>query len=131
MKSAPANISPTAVINPYKSTRMNTMDNLKLLPKQNNLTHEKFLKTTQVPKARRSIEPILSRKNEQASSKLTPVRRSSFYNPSSANSNISSLSKPEMKHKLLGIGKYNISKTSNAIESDLSNRYNYYFVYIS
>ena len=122
VKSAPANVSPTAVISPYKSIRMNTMDNIKLLPKQNNLTHEQFLKMTRVPKARRSIEPILSRKNEQDSSKLAAGRRSSFYTPSSANSNISSLSKPEMKHKLLGIGKYNISKTSNAIESDISNR---------
>ncbi|XP_034174962.2 uncharacterized protein LOC117601841 [Osmia lignaria lignaria] len=122
VKSAPANVSPTAVISPYKSTRMNTMDNIKLLPKQNNLTQEQFLKITRVPKARRSIEPILSRKNEQDSSKLAAGRRSSFYTPSSANSNISSLSKPEMKHKLLGIGKYNISKTSNAIESDISNR---------
>ncbi|XP_012138801.1 uncharacterized protein LOC100875999 [Megachile rotundata] len=128
VKSAPAAISPTSVISPYKSSGTNIIDCLK--PKQTNLTHEQLItkalsrNATQVPKARRSIEPILSkslsRKNED-NSKLT-IRRSSFYIPSPANSNIAALSKSETKQKLLGIGRYSTSKTSNAIESEISNR---------
>ncbi|CAK9799411.1 hypothetical protein ANTQUA_LOCUS2056 [Anthophora quadrimaculata] len=136
VKSAPPNISPAVVISPYKSDRSNTISNAKPLLKPSHLSHEQQLQTRkslvnagQTPKARRNIESTLpksiprrSLQSEQDRSKST-VRRSSFYIPSTTNSNTSSLTKPSnVEQKLFGSGNYSRSKTNLTINSDYSNR---------
>ncbi|KZC13864.1 hypothetical protein WN55_05768, partial [Dufourea novaeangliae] len=120
VKSAPANISPTAVTSPYKPTRSHTISGVRPLIK---LTNEKQLLTKpmlgngqQTPKTRRTLEPVIShsarRKSthfEQENTKPT-VRRRSFYMPSS-NSNLSLLSKPsDAGQKWSNTGKYSMAK---------------------
>ncbi|XP_076671925.1 uncharacterized protein LOC143370533 isoform X1 [Andrena cerasifolii] len=134
VKSAPAIISPAAAISPYKPTRSRTIDNSRPLPKLSNATHEQLLAKPNpghamiTPKARRSIEPTLSKsvapkstKNEQENLK---IRRRSFYLPSSTNSTFSLPSKPpDAGQRLMGNGKYIAIKTNNVTgESDFLNR---------
>ncbi|OAD58637.1 hypothetical protein WN48_10521, partial [Eufriesea mexicana] len=119
VKSAPANISPAAIISPYKPTRSST----KPLSKLNYLTHEQQtqMKTfsgnlTQTPRARRNIEPTLSKSVTRRNVKLEQensnhaVRRSSFYIPSSAKSNTSLLKPSDIGQKYLGTRRYSTSK---------------------
>ena len=133
--SAPAIISPAAAISPYKPTRSCTIDNSRLLSKLSNATHDQLLAKPNpghamiTPKARRSIEPTLSKsvaprsvKNEQENLK---IRRRSFYLPSSTNSTFSVASKPsDAGQRLIGNEKYIAMKTNNNIpsESDLLKR---------
>lgn len=135
VKSAPAIISPAAAISPYKPTRSCTIDNSRPLSKLSNATHEQLLAKPNpghamiTPKARRSIEPTLSKsvapkgvKNEQENMK---IRRRSFYLPSSTNSTFSLPSKPsDAGQRLMGNGKYIAMKTNNVpSECDFLNRY--------
>lgn len=133
IKSAPAHRSPTAIASSYRA-RANTISSFKPLSKLNLLTHEQQSQTkmnlSQTSKARRSIEPMLSkpltRKSMQLEQEIPKptVRRNSFYISSSANSNISLLSKPSnIGLKFTGNGKYNTSKTNLMVDSDLSKRY--------
>ena len=124
VKSAPAIISPAVAISPYKPTRSCAVDNSKPLSKLSNATHEQLLAKPNpghamiTPKARRSMEPQLSKsvapksmKNEQENLK---IRRRSFYLPSSTNSTFSLPSKPsDAGRKLMGNEKPITTKTNN------------------
>ncbi|XP_053997798.1 uncharacterized protein LOC128886698 [Hylaeus anthracinus] len=110
IKSAPANISPAAVINPYKPSRASTIGNVKPSPRLSHVTHQHQLSTKpnfgnagQSLKARRSIQM------EQGNPR-PPIRRNSSYVPSSANCNVPSLSRiSDVGQKLLGTGRTNVT----------------------
>lgn len=134
VKSAPAIISPAAAISPYKPTRSRTIDNSRPLPKLSSATNEQLLAKPKpghamiTPKARRSIEPTLSKsvapKNLKTEQENLKARRRSFYLPSSNNSTFTLPSKPsDAGQRLMGNGKYIAMKTNNVTsESDFLNR---------
>lgn len=89
---------------------------------------------TIIPRMRRSIEPMLSKSATRKNVKSEPenvkstLRRRSFYTPSSATSNTSLLKPSDVGQKFSSSRKYSTSKSNLTISSDLSSRYNFYYL---
>ncbi|XP_076749590.1 uncharacterized protein LOC143422673 [Xylocopa sonorina] len=135
VRSAPDNIMPAVVISPCKSTRSDTVTNVKSLTRFSHLMLEQQsqVKTIsqnviQTPKIQRCIESTLSKsvtrtniKNQKDNSK-SQIRRSSFYIPSSANFNTKSSKPSDVKRKAVTSGKYSENKLNITIDSNTANR---------
>ncbi|XP_076295286.1 uncharacterized protein LOC143216274 [Lasioglossum baleicum] len=144
VKSAPAKTSSAAIVSPMRQTRSNTISGVKPTSSSSHFTIERqawvkpaprnslqtsktpknSLQTSRTPRASNLIAPSLTKRSMQSEQEnvKAPLRRRSFYIPSSSSS-FSLPSKPiDIGQKLPNDKKYNVTKPTVTPESNLSNK---------
>ncbi|XP_076654784.1 uncharacterized protein LOC143360100 [Halictus rubicundus] len=137
VKSAPAKISSAAIVTPLRQTRSNTISGFKPSLSSNRFTKEmqalvkpaprNSLQTTKAPRASNPVAPAIIKRNMQIEQENVkpPLRRRSFYIPSSSPS-LSLPSKPiDIGQKLPTNGKSNVTipsatRVSNSLNSTIT-----------